>query len=170
MDERAIETLLAREDIRQQLHNYGRGMDRKDKVLTRAVWHEDGTLDYALPGITTPEQLIAHAWAFHDKCHVLLHRLLQITIEVDGDRAVSEAYCIASLFRELEPGAKMREHFFHARYLDKWSKRDGRWAVDHRQAVADLGGSRDVEARFGPRQGRLDESDPSYALFASLKA
>lgn len=171
-NERAIDELLAREAIRRQLSNYGRGMDRMDKDLVRGVWHADGTLDYALPGIETPEALIDHAWAFHHKCHVLLHRLIQITIDVDvtKGRAVSEAYCIASLFRELEPGAKMREHFFNARYLDKWSYRDGRWAVDHRQAIADLGGSRDIEARFLPRQGRLDTSDPSYALFASLHA
>ena len=53
-----LDELAAREAIRQQLCNYGRGVDRRDRDLLRSVWHDDGTLDYSLPGVTTPDQLI----------------------------------------------------------------------------------------------------------------
>jgi len=166
--EDGIATLLAREEIRQQLRNYCRGMDRADKDLVRSVWHADGTLDYALPGVGTPEQLIDHSWAYHAKQDVLLHRVLQVTIELEGTRAASEAYVLCGLYRQLDEG-RMREMFAYARYLDRWSRREGRWAIDHRHAILDLGGTRDIEGRFLPRHGRKDISDPSYGFFADFR-
>ena len=168
-DNEAIAALLAREEIRQQLRNYCRGMDRADKDMVRSTWHAGGTLDYELPGVETPEQLIDHAWAYHAKQDVLLHRVLQVTIELDGDRAASEAYLLCSLYRQIDEG-RMREMFAYARYLDRWSRRDGRWAIDHRHAILDLGGTRDIEGRFMPRHGRKDASDPSYAFFLDFRA
>ena len=73
--------LLAREAIRQQLCNYGRGVDRRDRELLRSVWHEDGTLDYSMPGVTTPDQLIELLWSTDEPTDVWLHPLTAIAIE-----------------------------------------------------------------------------------------
>jgi len=51
------------------------------------------------------------------------------------------------------------------RYLDRWSRRAGRWAIDHRVWVLDFDEQdRPVTAR-PPGGGSRDRSDPSYALF-----
>ena len=158
----------SREAIRQQLCNYGRGVDRRDRELLRSVWHEDGTLDYSVPGVTTPDQLIDLLWSTDEKTDVWLHPLTAITIEVQGDRAASEAYVSARSYRSTSK-TQVRETLIHARYLDGWSLRDDRWAVDHRVAITDIRITREIEGEVWRSQGRPDKSDPSYAVFAALR-
>jgi hypothetical protein len=51
------------------------------------------------------------------------------------------------------------------RYLDRWSRRDGRWGIEKRFFVGDINEIRDITyASIVPRFA-LDRSDPSYALF-----
>lgn len=158
----------AREAIRQQLCNYGRGVDRRDRDLLRSVWHEDGTLDYSVPGVTTPDQLIDLLWSTDEKTDVWLHPLTAISIEVQGDRAASEAYVSARSYRSTSK-THVRENLIHARYLDGWSYRNGRWAIDHRVAITGIRITRDIEGEVWRSQGRPDKSDPSYAVFAALR-
>jgi hypothetical protein len=56
------------------------------------------------------------------------------------------------------------------RYLDRWSCRDGRWAIDERRYVDDFTNVHDVpdspmtdESATGAAR---DRTDPSYQLFA----
>jgi hypothetical protein len=162
-----LEDLIAREAIRQQLCNYGRGVDRRDRELLRSVWHEDGTLDYSLPGVTTPDQLIAVLWDTDVVTDVWLHPLTAIRIEVEGQRAASEAYVSARSYRSTSK-TQVRETLIHARYLDGWSQRDGKWAIDHRVAITDIRITREIEGEVWRSQGRPDRSDPSYAVFDAL--
>ena len=41
-----LETLVAKQAIRDALSRYCRGLDRMDKAMAYAVWHPDGTADY----------------------------------------------------------------------------------------------------------------------------
>ena len=51
------------------------------------------------------------------------------------------------------------------RYLDRWSRRDGRWAIDHRQFVQDLQRTHDADPmKPDEGQSRRDRSDPSYNI------
>lgn len=168
MNNTAIEELSAREAIRQQLCNYGRGIDRRDRELLRGVWHLDGTLDYSFPGVTTPEQLIDMLWASSNPKDVWLHPLLAISIEVRGERAVSEAYVAARSYRKISNNS-VRETLIHARYFDGWSMRDGRWAIDHRKAITDISITREIDGAVRMSQGKPDRTDPSYALFDALR-
>ena len=163
-----IDTLIAKEAIRQQLVNYGRGMDRMDEGLVRHVFHSTATVDYGIPGVTTAQQLIDTCWVYHAKMDVMLHRIVNITVEVRADQSASEAYCIALLVERLD-GAHVRETFAHARYLDRWSCQEGRWAIDARKALMDHGGTREYPVSFMPGNGRPDMDDPSYALFAKFE-
>ena len=162
-----MDELLAREAIRQQLANYGRGVDRRDRALLRAVWHEDGTLDYSLPGVTTPDQLIDVLFATGEPKDVWLHPLVGVSIEVRADRAASEAYASTRAYRRLSK-TRVRATLIHARYLDAWSRRDGRWAIDHRKAITDVSVSQENEGEVRMSQGKPDRSDPSYAVFEAL--
>jgi hypothetical protein len=163
-----LEDLLAREAIRQQLANYGRGVDRRDRDLLRAVWHPDGTLDYAFPGVTRPDQLIEALWASSEPKDVWLHPLAAVSIDVRADRAASEAYAATRAYRRLS-ATTVRETLIHARYFDAWSRRDGRWAIDHRKAITDISITREIEATIRMSQGRPDRTDASYAVFDALR-
>jgi hypothetical protein len=50
------------------------------------------------------------------------------------------------------------------RYLDQWSRRDGRWAIDKRVVVRDFSEVRDVTPTPLPPRIPRDRSDPSYAI------
>jgi hypothetical protein len=163
-----LEELLAREAIRRQLSNYGRGIDRRDRELLRAVWHSDGTLDYSFPGVTTPDQLIEALWASSEPKDVWLHPLAAVSIEVRGDRAASESYASARAYRRLSE-TTVRESLIHARYFDGWSSRNGRWAIDHRKAITDISITREIDGTIRMSQGRPDRTDPSYAMFDALR-
>ena len=85
-------------------------------------------------------------------------------IVVKGDRAASETYVEFNFLR-----AEGQNHILrtgHGRYLDKWSQRDGRWAIDDRHFVISFFYEREVTARLGP--ARRDESDASYGVLSSL--
>src|SRR5262245_11032955 len=45
IDKRALDDLLAKDAIRQQIYNYARAVDRLDRELGNQVWHPDGTVD-----------------------------------------------------------------------------------------------------------------------------
>jgi hypothetical protein len=163
------EYLLACEAIRQQLCSYGRAIDRRDWTLLRQVWHPDGTLDYSLPGVVTPDQLIEALRSSANPEDVWLHPLVHISIEVQGDKAASEAYASTRAYHRLSK-TSVRETLIHARYFDTWSRRDGRWAIDHRKAITDISITREIEGVVRMSQGKPDRSDPSYAVFDALGA
>jgi len=56
-----------------------------------------------------------------------------------------------------------------ARYLDRWSRRDGRWGIDKRITVIDFDEIRDVTSMSQAQASRRDRSDPSYAVLHGAK-
>ncbi|ADP82585.1 hypothetical protein FraEuI1c_4592 [Pseudofrankia inefficax] len=164
----ALEELAAREAIRQQLHNYCRAMDRRDDPLGYAVWHDDGTADYG-PGIFQGRgrDFVDQVSRNHLRRLAHSHQIATVGIEVAGDRAASEAYVTVRLVSAAGDG--FTEELYAGRYLDRWSRRDGRWAVDHRVWVLDFGElDRPVTGHL-PGGGSRDTADPSYALFRDLR-
>jgi hypothetical protein len=163
-DAAGVDYLLACECIRQQLCRYGRAIDRRDWDLFRQIWHPDGTLDYSLPGVTTPDQLIEALRSSNNLEDVWLHPLVHVSIEVKGSRAASEAYAATRAYHRLSK-TSVRETLIHARYFDTWCRRDGRWAIAHRKAITDISITREIEGVVRMSQGKPDRSDPSYAVF-----
>lgn len=168
MTDTAIETLLAKQAIADVLYRYCRAMDRVDEELTLSIWHPDGTCNYSstsgvpdmlfrdyLTGSTKSRQ----GFANHS------HQITNILVQPNGDRAVSEAYFTASLQTEPKNG-RVLEHLWRGRYLDRWSQRDGKWAIDHRQVVFDSYTPYEFDAeklKGAPLSlSRRDKDDPSY--------
>lgn len=162
-----LERLLACEEIRSQLHNYCRAMDRRDDELGYAVWHEDGTADYGADVFQgRGRDFVDQVSSNHLRRTAHSHQLATIGIEVDGGTAVSEAYATVRLVTEA--GGRVTEELYVGRYLDRWSCREGRWAIDHRVWVLDFGElDRPVMAPLRGT-GARDRSDPSYAMPAHV--
>ncbi len=56
-------------------------------------------------------------------------------IEIDGDAAFAETYCLA-FYRQSEEGKEgEKEMFLRVRYLDRVEKRNGEWRIAHRRVV-----------------------------------
>ena len=162
--QKLLDELVAKEAIREQIHNYARGLDRMDKALALQVWHPDGTADYLGQYKGLGSGFIEHAWRAHERIMGHTHQMTNIIIKVDGDKATSETYLIASLRSEPTPDSAST-NLIRGRYADRWSKRNGRWAIDHRVMVVDFSTRHDST---GPnRQGfmRRDRTDPTYQVF-----
>jgi hypothetical protein len=167
VDDVVLRDLVAREAIRQQLHNYCRAMDRRDDQLGYAVWHADGTADYGADVFQgLGRAFVDQVSQSHLRRTVHSHQIATVGIEVAGARAASEAY--ASVRLRTHRGDVVTEEFFAGRYLDSWSQRDGHWAIDHRLWILDFDEvDRQVTPNL-PSASRRDLQDPSYAVFASF--
>jgi hypothetical protein len=156
-----------RDAIARQIHAYCRSMDRMDVELGNAVWHDDGLADYG-PAVF---QGSGHGFvAFVTRAHAAFiahsHQVTNVLITLDGDRAASESYVTATL-RQARDGRTFQQTV-HGRYLDRWSCRDGRWAIDRRVFLHDFDETREVATSpaTASSPARRDRSDPSYALLA----
>ena len=151
-----------RQAITDQLNLYCRAMDRIDPSLGHAVWHEDGLADYGQLYRGSGRGFVDWVCETHATLIAHSHRISNILIRLDGDRAGSEAYVHATLrFRE---GDQLRQASVFGRYVDRWSRRDGRWAIDHRVYIQDFDDVRDVHTLLVGGWGRRDREDPSYRV------
>ena len=156
-------------EITQQIYHYCRAMDRRDVALGYSVFHDDAVADYGEGFYTgTGHGFIDWVTALHGNFLAHSHQMTNILIELAGDRAASESYAVVALRQQ--DGAEIKQITSWCRYLDSWSRRDGRWAIDKRMIILDLNESRPIAPFGAPSRGRRDPSDPSYALFASLNA
>lgn len=164
------EILAADREIRRQLCNYCRAVDRVDVELWKSVWHPDGTLDYpdsqetGIQGVARDvAELMTRgheAWASHS------HHLTNFLLKVSGDLAVTETGASAILRGYPDSDGRVIDDHYRGRYLDRWSKRDGRWAIDHRLMVEDFTWRQIAGEPLSGGRARRDRQDPGYELVA----
>lgn len=123
--------LADREDVRDVLLAYARGVDAKDLARVAACFTPDAAYDGALGRGTVDDALRALDGAMR-RYAATVHRIANQTVSVDGDRAHSEADCLA-------------EHVFAdgghllvaVRYHDDLVRSPGGWRIA-RRAVTTL--------------------------------
>lgn len=135
MDRRAQE-LSDKQEIRDLLLLYCRGIDRCDEELVKAAFWEDAHDDHLKEG--SAWDFAAHiirsklentAWATHAVSNHL--------VDVEGDRAFSEA-TVVTYQKALEND---RVHIWCGRYVDRWERRGRQWRIAYRHMVHDWSGS-----------------------------
>jgi hypothetical protein len=152
----------AREAIRRRLYQYCRAVDRLDAPLGYSVWHEEGTADYGPMFQGTGRGFIDWVIEQHRGLEAHSHQITNILIELDGHEGSSEAYVSATL--RLRRAGRRLQVDVRGRYLDRWSWRDGRWAILHRRYVHDFDHVQEVTASEIEGWGRRDRQDASYLL------
>lgn len=161
----AVEQLLAKDAIREVVYRYCRAMDRMDRSLALSCWHPGGTADYGTLYQGGGAGFIDWVWAVHGEGFTAhSHQVTNLLIALDGDEAASEAYVTVALRGRARSGPAL-DVVSRGRYLDRWSKRAGVWALEHRQHVTDLSslyGTSPDSADDGA--GRRDTDDPSYEI------
>ena len=151
--------LADREAIRAQIYRYCRAMDRIDHELGYSIWHPG---DYGPMYSRRGRGFIDWVCEQHRAMLGHSHQVANILIQLDGDRAGSEAYVTATLrFRQ---EGKLMQTIARGRYVDRWSRRDGRWAIDHRIYIHDFDELVEIPARITEGWGQRDTTDPSYAV------
>lgn len=164
--EKAVIELQDRQAIRDCLATYCRAVDRLDRGLLLTVYHPDAVDDHGL-FLANREDFADQAFAFHrEHQYATQHIITNHYCELDGDVAHTETYWIFAGMNKT--GASLS--LTGGRYIDRFEKRDGRWAIAVRLCVSDWHGqpgpsSVPPEIRATLNSGGTparDKSDPSY--------
>jgi len=166
VDADELDLLAAKQAITEAIHRYCRGVDRMDRAHPLWVGHRGGGADSTRGYAGDAAGVVVGLGAPHPTVAAHAHQIHNLSIEVDGERAASEAYFTAVLRLE-RPDGRLLDRVIRGRYLDRWSRRGGVWAIDHRRVVQDLESVTEVRTT-GTSDGaaRRDPGDPSYDLFS----
>jgi len=130
---KAVRELQDRQAIHDCLMTYSRGIDRMDRELLLSVYHEDAIDDHGL-FVGSPVEFVDWAFKMHSSAHLShQHCILNYTCDLDGDVAHTETYYLfVGMNRKGRPLSVSG-----GRYLDRFEKRNGRWAIAARVCVRD---------------------------------
>lgn len=165
-----VEELWAREQIRDCLYRYSRGIDRYDVELVQSCYHDGATDAHGvyngdLEGFL---QLVHRFRGPSSEYGIMQHVITNTLIERDGDVAHVESYLYNPLVAR-DPEGQLPDVLFGGRFLDRFECRDGRWAIAERRLVYDYSSVRPATAKMWdewPAEdilfGRPDGEDPLY--------
>jgi hypothetical protein len=134
-----LDELLAREQIRDALVRYTRGVDRNDMTLIRSAFYADADIQFpASLHQGSAEGFFEFLGKELPRFHRTRHAITNTLIEFDGpDTAFVETYLHAD-----HQGTELH-HWktsiieLWARYLDRFEARDGVWKIARREMVVD---------------------------------
>lgn len=169
-----LEKLIAKQTITELIYKYPRALDRGDREMLMSLAHPGAKMRFGTRDFPNWEAYVDWLIKAHDEMLGNNHRISNILIEVNGDRAVSESTGTATLLVPKEGNPNLyEERWMHSRYLDKWSRKNGKWALDGRHTVSDYRRVLDVPAELVKSRyqviGHTGRNDPSYPHFESVK-
>ena len=140
------EQLWAREQIRDLLYRYCKGIDRRDWALVRSCFADDHVHSHSeFKG--SADEFIGFASVALEKIPATHHSISNVHIELaaDGMSASTEAnfvayHLIAAGHLEGTPvptGGKATDWIVAGRYCDRLEKRGGQWIIVERNAFHD---------------------------------
>ena len=157
-----LHELLSRQAIQDALSRYCRALDRMDKELACSVWHADGTAHYHDMYEGSGHGFVDWVWQAHASMERHSHQIANSLIDVEGESAHSETYVTVTLWTVPDEAGKQQEIIGRGRYLDRWSRRNGVWAIDHREHVLDMQTLHDLKRGYVNEASRRDRNDPSF--------
>lgn len=128
-------------DIREALAEHNRAMAANDAERAGRVFLEDANEDHGPVNGNARQLAVDFIANARDEYAVTVRHILDARVEVDGDRAISEA----AWFNILQGGGD--DMFYVGRYLDRWERRDGAWKIAARVTAVDWW-------RYEPRNDR----------------
>ena len=90
------------------------------------------------------------------------HQITNVLIELDGDRATSEAYVTVALWPPPAADGGQTELVGRGRYLDRWERRGDVWAIAHRLHLLDMSSAIPVTRTPVSAGSTRDERDGSF--------
>ena len=153
MTDSLVRDLADRAAIRRLVEGYAHGCDRREPESVAALFTEDGRLEIYEEGdpdlarsarVRTGREEIAAALTRLSRYDVTTHLLGQHTVELDGDRATGETYCMAHHLSHVD-GAR-HDHVLSIRYLDGYRRTPDGWLIELRKLAVDWSDEREVGA------------------------
>ena len=127
-----VDELSDIQSIRDAAHRYCRGVDRLDADEMRSAYWPDAVDDHGV-FVGSREAFVDWALAYHAEHQVSHHHMIfNPTIELQGDVAHSEVYWLFFGENKVQPNT-----LAVGRYVDRFERRDGRWAIAARVCLSE---------------------------------
>lgn len=153
-------------EIQDVLFRYARAVDRLDYDAITACYFPDAVDNHG-GYVGTVDGLVEDIRRRHRTIDSSQHFISNVLVEfVDEDVAHVESYCLCYLRQQAAPGSRTHElAVIRCRYVDRFERRDGRWAIADRVVVFDESQVLEVVDRLDESwvMSRRDGSDPVYA-------
>lgn len=170
-----LSRLLDREEIRDALARYARGMDRHDLDLIASAYHPDARDRHGRFEGDRHQVGVAASRAHAADYQAHNHLLSNTTFVFEGDDVChTETYFHIVLSRK---GENTPNDLLGGRYLDRFERREGAWLIADRDVVLDWRGEHAPVSPEGDHdinrtypQGRWDREDLSYVRFGAAIA
>lgn len=131
-----VAELFAREQIRDALARYARGVDRLDLELALSAFHA-GAVDHHGTTVGDPRTTFPVIFERLRKHLAGSHFLCSSTITFTSRTAAAvETYAIG-FHRTPDPGGKLLDLFIGLRYVDRFELRDNAWRIVLRHVLED---------------------------------
>lgn len=157
-----LRRLEDREAVRDCVARAARGLDRHDRDILRAAFHDDAVVNVTEFVGRLPE-FIEWSHAGHSAMYGgHTHNITCQTVELDGDTAHAESYVVMVLRHKDGKTVTVAG----GRYVDRLERRGGAWRIALRRLAPDwrftADGSAFVPGRPGVPYGSWDRGDISY--------
>lgn len=160
-----LDDLVAQQEIRDVLIRYTRGIDRMDSDLVTSCYWPGAYDDHgAFQG--TAEEFVKWVREVLSYFDATMHFIGNQLVEVDGDTAHAESYCVAYHRRRARDGEEGHDLVTALRYVDRMQRRDGEWRIADRKCVFDWTRHDPITAEWDlppeALRGVRDRTDPVY--------
>ncbi|MGE0385830.1 MAG: nuclear transport factor 2 family protein [Gammaproteobacteria bacterium] len=161
-----LRVLADRQEILDCSHRFCRGVNRRDRELLRSAFHPDAIDDHGFycGGI---DGFLDWIDTVYDDIAQTQHYVSNQSVELDGDGAHAEQYWLVVNVRRAGGEVIIRG----GRYIDRFERRGGRWAIAARVCFTEWNGATqkidfppEVQAMLAQSGiAALDRTDLSYA-------
>jgi len=168
----ALQRLLDKDEIRDAMSRYARGVDRGDWDLVRSAYHpdaHDNHSDYSGGVDGFIEWLEKRFTGVDNSMHFLGNSLIEFA---GPDLALVETYYVSRRLRSFTDeerhmagpnDAMARESW--GRYVDRFERRNGEWRVAHRTVVSEAASSSIAYGGKAPVPGSKGRRDALDRVF-----
>ncbi|MEM8705935.1 MAG: nuclear transport factor 2 family protein [Actinomycetota bacterium] len=164
-----LAALVDRAEIIDVVHRYARGVDRRDWELVRSCYHPDAT-DHHGGFSGSVDEYLAWVEDLTGRYSATQHLVAGVLVDLAGDIAAAETNGVA-IHRSDDPAPHLNL-VTGFRYLDRFERRDGRWAIAERTAIGEwaipVAAERWWDMPDHHPRGADAPDDPVYALLRSL--
>jgi hypothetical protein len=160
-----VQVLADQQAVHDVIMRYTRGIDRRDFQLVRSCYH-NGAIDDHGSYRGGVDGFIEHISRSLPRFQSTNHFIGNQLIDIDGDVAHSESYCVAYHREPPSDDAPARDMVIGLRYVDRLERRSGEWRIAHRVCAMDWSRVDPVTSEwpFGPgtTRGRPYPDDVVY--------
>jgi ketosteroid isomerase-like protein len=169
--EARLARLVHKDEIRDVLAAYARGVDRGDGPLLKSCYHPDAIEEHGGRYTGNAHEYVDGAIPRIMGMDAMQHVLGTSHFDFVGDDLAYVETYIVTLAR-ITVGGETLDTFTGGRLIDRFERRDGRWKIAHRRTIFDW--NRDTPTRQGwvggmfvpgtpgMRMGCKGPTDPSY--------